>query len=106
MKNVLGVIVGMVVGMIANMALIILNTVFYPLPEGMSMWKMEPEQLNEHIASLPQMAMILPLLAHLSQAFFGAWVAAKIGKSRPVRWSALRCAPFRYMEPSWSRMSW
>ena len=84
MKNVLGVIVGMVVGMIANMALIILNTVFYPLPEGMSMWKMEPEQLNEHIASLPQMAMILPLLAHLSQAFFGAWVAAKIGKSRPV----------------------
>jgi len=82
MRNVLAVIVGLVVGMAANMALIMLNAVCYPMPEGMDM--QDYEQLNAHLATLPTLAFILPLVAHLSQAFVGGWVAARIGKSRPV----------------------
>ena len=83
MRNVFAVIVGLVIGMVANMALIMLNAVFYPMPEGMDM--NDYEQLNAHIATLPTLAFILPLLAHLSQAFVGGWFAARLGKSRPIR---------------------
>ena len=82
LRNILGVIVGMIVGMIANMALVMANLALYPPPEGMD--PMDPEQLNPYLATLPTAAFILPLIAHLAQAFVGGWVAAKIGKSRPV----------------------
>jgi hypothetical protein len=87
-RNFLGVIIGLVVGMTLNKVLIEVNSVFYPLPEGMKtaegLSRADFEPFNAHIATLPVLAFVLPLLAHLSQAFVGGWIAARIGSSRPV----------------------
>lgn len=82
LRNVLGVIVGLSAGVVVNWLLIKVNTGIYPPPEGTDM--MDPEQANAYIATLPATAFILVILAHLGQAFVGGWVAAKVGKSRPV----------------------
>ena len=41
----------------------------------------DKEAFSEWIASLPQSAFILVLVAHLSMAFVGGWVAAFISKN-------------------------
>jgi hypothetical protein len=84
MKNVIAVIVGLLAGMAVNMALIVLNTsVLYPAPEGMDM--MNPDEMNAYVATLPAMAFVVVMAAHLGQAFVGGWVAAKLGSSRPIQ---------------------
>lgn len=82
LRNIGAVILGLIAGMIANMALGMLNLVFFPLPEGVSMW--DTEALTAAIRDMPQTVWILPLVAHLAQAFVGGWVAARLGGSRPV----------------------
>lgn len=83
MKNVIAVVVGLIAGMAVNMALVLLNTaVLHPAPEGLDM--MDPEAMNEYIATLPTSAFLVVLAAHLGQAFVGGWVAAKLGASRPI----------------------
>ncbi|MGB1070821.1 MAG: hypothetical protein ACPG1Z_04070 [Planctomycetota bacterium] len=72
-------LLGMVVGGSVNMALIQINLSLYPAPEGMDMndmvaWK-------EFAASLPPAAFLIPVIAHLAQAFLGGWVAARIAPS-------------------------
>jgi hypothetical protein len=67
---------GMVVGMIANMTLVQINLSLYPAPEGMDMNDMAA--WKEFAASLPPEAFLIPIAAHLAQAFLGAWVAARI----------------------------
>lgn len=42
-----------------------------------------PEQFNSYLASLPTTAFVVVMFAHLSQAAVGAWVAARLAKSRP-----------------------
>lgn len=80
LRNIAAVIAGLVVGMIVNMALIQLNTVFFPLPEGVDM--MDTAQMKEAIKSMPPTGWILVIAAHLGQAFVGGWVAARLGASR------------------------
>jgi hypothetical protein len=83
LRNIGAVIAGLVVGMIVNMALVMLNGyVLFPMPAGMDM--NDPAQLNNYIATLPQQAFIVVLLAHLGQSFVGAWVAARLAASRPM----------------------
>ena len=83
LRNIGAVVLGMIVGMVVNMALISLNGyVVFPMPEGMDMY--DPEQLSGYIETLPAAGMILPILAHLGQAFVGGWVAARLGASRPM----------------------
>ncbi len=83
LRNIGAVVLGMIVGMVVNMALISLNGyVLFPMPEGMDMY--DPEQLSGYIETLPAAGMILPILAHLGQAFVGGWVAARLGASKPM----------------------
>lgn len=83
LRNMGAVVLGMIVGMVVNMILISVNGyVLFPMPEGMDMY--DPEQLSGYIETLPAAGMILPILAHLGQAFVGGWVAARLGASRPL----------------------
>ena len=80
LRNIAAVIAGLVVGMIVNLALIQLNTVFFPLPDGVDMT--DTAQMKDAIQGMPAAAWILVLAAHLGQAFIGGWVAARLGASR------------------------
>lgn len=80
-RNIIGVVLGIVLGSIANMALVTLNLVFFPMPAGMDM--NDPAAFKAHVATLPAAAFLLPFLAHFSQVFVGALVASKIGQAAP-----------------------
>ena len=83
LRNIAAVLFGIVVGSTVNMALIMLNAhVFFPMPPDLDM--AVPEQMNAYIATLPTVAFFVVLVAHLGQSFVGGWVAARLGKSRPV----------------------
>ncbi len=82
-RNIGAVFAGLVVGSFANMAVIIAMTLIWPLPEGVDM--SNPEQMEPYIASLPAVAWLCAMVAHLLQAFVGGGVAAKLGGSHPVR---------------------
>lgn len=82
-RNILAVLAGLFVGMVVNMALVMLNAyVLFPMPEGTDM--SDPAQMNAYIATLPAVAFIVVLAAHLGQSFFGGWTAARLGGSMPV----------------------
>lgn len=83
LKTILALIVGLVAGMAANMALIKLSTVWYPMPEGLD--PNDFEQFAAWIATLPPQAFVLPLLAHVAQAFVGCFVAAKLRPASATR---------------------
>ena len=81
-RNILAVIGGLIVGMIANMILVMVNMTVFPLPEGTNMW--DPVQMKAALEGMPTAAWILPIVAHLAQAFVGGWVAARLGASKPM----------------------
>lgn len=89
-RNIAAVVVGLVLGGIINWYIGILNTQIFPLPEGETFLSLmeDSEALKAWIESLPQTAFILVLVAHLSQAFFGGYIAALISK-RNVMCAAL-----------------
>ena len=76
MRDVVAVIVGLLVGMATNMAFVLINVAIYPMPEGVGF--NNQEGLAEYIGTLPLLAFLIVLVAHLSQAFVGSLVAAKI----------------------------
>ncbi|MEE2856364.1 MAG: hypothetical protein VX949_03120, partial [Planctomycetota bacterium] len=82
LRNVGAVIAGMIVGMALNMAIIMLNLIFFPMPEGLSM--QDQEGFSAWAKTLPETAFILPMVAHLAQAFGGGWLAARLGASHPM----------------------
>ena len=79
LRNVGAVITGLVVGMFVNLALVQLNTVLFPLPDGVELT--DSAQMRDAIQHLPAAAWILVFAAHLGQSFVGAWVAARLGAS-------------------------
>ena len=82
LRNVGAVIAGMFVGMALNMAIIMINLISFPMPEGLSM--QDQEGFSAWAATLPDSAFILPMVAHLAQAFGGGWLAARLGGSSPM----------------------
>ena len=82
LRNIGAVIAGMIVGMALNMAIIMANLIFFPMPEGLSM--QDQEGFSAWAATLPDSAFILPMMAHLAQAFGGGWLAARLGASNPM----------------------
>jgi MFS family permease len=83
LRNVGAVLLGLIAGSCVNMALILLNSyVLFPMPEGMDM--NDADQMNAYIATLPAVAFLVVIVAHLGQAFVGGWIAARLGKSRPM----------------------
>lgn len=81
-RNVIAVIVGLAVGMMVNMALVLLNLGLHPMPEGVNFD--DPEGVKAYFATLPLMAYLIVLLAHLGQSFVGGLVAALISATRPM----------------------
>ena len=83
LRNILAVVGGCLVGSALNMGLIQLNMhVLFPMPAGTDM--NDPEQFNAYVATLPTLAFVVVLFAHLGQSFVGGWVAARLGSSRPM----------------------
>lgn len=82
LRNIAAVLAGLIVGMIVNMLLVQINTLIFPLPEGVNM--MDSEQMRSAIRQMPPASWIGVFIAHLGQAFVGAWLAAKIGKSHQM----------------------
>lgn len=80
LRNAGAVIAGLLVGMSVNLALIQLNTVFFPLPDDVEMT--DPAAMRRVVERMPVTAWILVFAAHLGQAFIGGWVAARLGASR------------------------
>lgn len=83
-RNALALLAGYIVGASLNMAIIQLNMhILYPMPPGMNMG--DPIQFNTYIATLPTLAFLVVIIAHLTQAFVGGWVAARLAHSYPFR---------------------
>ena len=80
MRDIIAVLVGWIVGMAANMAFVFLNVSLYPMPDGVTF--NNKEGFAAYIETLPLTALLIVLVAHVSQAFFGGLVAAKISKKR------------------------
>ena len=78
----MAVLVGWIVGMVANGAIVYLNIALYPMPEGVTFD--DKVGFAAYIETLPLTAFFIVLVAHLSQAFFGGLVAAKISTKRPM----------------------
>ena len=78
MRDIIAVLVGWIVGMASNMAFVFLNVSLYPMPDGVTF--NNKEGFASYIETLPLTALLIVLVAHMSQAFFGGLVAAKISK--------------------------
>ena len=81
-RSILATIAGLVAGNLANMAIIQINTVLHPMPEGIDTSDMV--KFGEYVAGLPMSALLTVTVAHLSQAFVGGWLAARLAASRPM----------------------
>ena len=83
LRNIGAVVVGVVVGSCWNMGLIILNAkVLFPMDEGADM--QDPDQMKAYVASLPALAFVTVLAAHVGQAGIGGWIAARLGATSPL----------------------
>ena len=76
-------IVGFIAGNAWNMGLVMLNArVLFPMDEGVDM--QDPEQMKAYVATLPALAFVTVLAAHVGQAGVGGWIAARLAGSRPM----------------------
>jgi nitrate/nitrite transporter NarK len=82
LRNIAAVVFGLVVGSAANMAVLFVNMAIFPAPADFDMY--DPVQMTAYIETLPQTAFLLVMVAHLTQAGLGGWLAAKLGGSRPM----------------------
>ncbi len=83
LRNILALVLGLAAGMAVNMGIIMLNSsLLFPMPAGTSM--ADPEQMNAYVASLPILALLVVMVAHLGQAFVGGFVAARLAASKPM----------------------
>lgn len=81
-RNILAVFAGLVIGMALNMIIISANLILFPMPEGLEM--SDQEGFQAWTATLPESSFILPIVAHMAQAFGGGWVAARLCASTPM----------------------
>ena len=75
-RNGFALLSGLAVGSAANMGLIMLNTVFFPLPPGVTLE--DKEGFAAYIQDLPMTAYVLVFAAHYAQAVVGGYVAARL----------------------------
>ena len=81
-KHAVAVIVGLGAGVTFNMVFVFINLEFFPMPAGVSMD--DQDSFNAWLETLPDTAFLLPVVAHLAQAFGGGWIAARLCASRPL----------------------
>ncbi len=82
LRNTAAIIIGLGAGAAFNMVFVFINLEFFPMPEGVSMD--DQDSFNDWCQTLPESAFILPVVAHLAQAFGGGWIAARLCASRPL----------------------
>lgn len=82
-KNILAAIVGFVVGGVVNLGLVTVGMSVVPLSEGTDVTTMEA--LRESMKLLPPVYFIFPLLGHALGTLTGAFVAARLAASHPMK---------------------
>jgi len=83
LRNVGAIVAGLVVGMVVNLAIVQVNTAFFPLPEGVDLT--DTNAMRDAVQALPAASWILVFVAHIGQAFVGGWVAARLSVSELLR---------------------
>jgi len=76
-------VIGLYLGLKINLDLVGVNMDYFPPPEGFD-WT-DAEATKIYLSSLPASAFVLVILAHLGQAFFGGWLAARLAPGYPMR---------------------
>jgi hypothetical protein len=75
-RSVLAVLAGIVVAMILMIAIEMVSSYLFPLPEGVSLH--DHEAIRQHIDKLPVTAFLMVLAAWAIGSFAGAWVASRL----------------------------
>lgn len=84
-RNLLALITGIAVSIMFNLVLTSVSGVLYPPPAMMDIH--DAEAFARYVASLPALAIVLVLIAHLGGAFVGGWAAARMSVSTPMQWA-------------------
>lgn len=82
-RNVLAVLAGVVVGSVVNISLVNAGPIVVPLPEGADVSTME--KLQESMALFTPANFLFPFLGHAVGTLAGAFVAAKLAASHPMK---------------------
>lgn len=82
-RNVLSVLLGFAAGSVVNMVLVNIGPFVVPLPEGADVSSME--RLRETMERFTPANFLFPFLGHALGTLVGAFVAAKLAASRPMR---------------------
>jgi hypothetical protein len=84
-RNILAAIVGLVVGNVVNFGLINLGMAVIPPPEGADVSTMGG--LREAMKSITPVNLVFPFLAHALGTLSGAFAAAKLAASHPMKFA-------------------
>ena len=84
-RNILAAICGFVVGSVVNIGLVNIGPFVVPLPEGADVSTME--SLRDSMKLFTPVNFIFPFLAHALGTLTGAFVAAKLAASHPMKFA-------------------
>ncbi len=84
-KNVLAALAGVVVGSLVNIGLVNIGPSVIPLPDGADISTME--NIRDSMKLFAPVNFIVPFLAHALGTLAGAFVAAKLAASHPVKFA-------------------
>ena len=82
-RNILAVLAGLVAGSFVNIALVNIGPIVVPLPEGADVSTMET--LRDSMALFTPANFLFPFLGHAVGTLAGAFVAAKLAASHPMK---------------------
>ncbi len=82
-KNILAVVVGFILGSVVNMGLVTVGPSVIPLPAGADVATMDG--LKASMQLFEPKNFVFPFLAHALGTLVGAFVAAKLAASQPMR---------------------
>ena len=84
-KNIIAVVFGVVIGSAVNMGLVNVGPLVVPLPEGADI--STTENLQASMKLFQPVNFLFPFLAHALGTLCGAFVAARIAASHPMRFA-------------------
>ncbi len=84
-RNILAAIVGFLIGSVVNIGLVNIGSSVVPLPEGADVSTMEG--LRESMKLFAPANFLFPFLAHALGTLAGAFVAAKLAASHPMKFA-------------------
>ena len=68
--------------MALNLGILEINYLAWPIPKGLDI--SDSAQIQNYLDTLPALAFLGAMAAHLAQSFGGGWVAARLGSSHPM----------------------